>query len=292
MRRAIFADTDAVMREDVRDRNLHECSQTNHRLRIITEDEERAYIRTQAAMQRDAVGNCCHSQLTHTEMQIAARIVHAAEISFIVHMRLVGWCKVCAAANELRHDILQAVDHDAGKIAGSLRLVFISPESFIAEQCFSIQRCMEFFPKLLCFREFRTIVSKELVPFLFCCFAFLRKLLIMRIDLCRNIEGLFRFRPAKVFLQCLDVLLTERLAMCTGFALFCRAAKADLRLDRDKGRTLFVCLRLFDGLADCSNIIAIFYGDRLETKCFHTLLDIFREGNIGIALDGNLVAVI
>ena len=41
MRRAVFADTDAVMREDVRDRQAHERCEACHRLRVIREDEER-----------------------------------------------------------------------------------------------------------------------------------------------------------------------------------------------------------------------------------------------------------
>ena len=80
--------------------------------------------------------------------------------------------------------------------------------------------------------------------------------------------------------------------MCARLALFCRAAEADLRLDGDKGRMLGICLCSLDRLADRVDIIAIFYSDRLETKCLHTLLYILTECDVRASLDGDAVGII
>ena len=80
--------------------------------------------------------------------------------------------------------------------------------------------------------------------------------------------------------------------MRTGLALFCRAAIADLRFDRNERRMLFIRLRFLYGTGNRRQVIAILYGDRLEAKCRHALLDIFRKRNIRASLNRYLIAVI
>ena len=292
MRRAIFANTDAVMREYISHRDPHQGSQTNHRFRVIAEYEECADIRTQTTMQRDAIGNCCHGQLADTKVQVAARIVILAEVTLIVHVRLVGRREIRTAADQLRHDILQTIDHRSGQSTRCLCFIFIRPELFVCHQCICINRCMEFLPTSFLCREFLAILSKQLVPLSLSSLTLLRQLLIMIIDSLRNVEGLLRLRPAQVLLESLDVFFPQRLTMCTGFALLSRAAITDLGLDRDEGRMLLISLGCFDCLADCFQIIAIFDRDRLETECSHTGLDILGKSDIRAALDRNLVRII
>lgn len=105
----------------------------------------------------------------------------------------------------------------------------------------------------------------------------------MCVDILRDVEGLVRLRPAEVLLERLDVLLAERLAVRTGLALLSRAAVADLRAHRDEGRMLLVSLRLFDGLADGLEVIAVLDRDRLEAEGAHAGLDVFREGDVRVA---------
>ena len=52
--------------------------------------------------------------------------------------------------------------------------------------------------------------------------------------------------------------------MGAGLALLRRTSIADLRLDRDEGRMLFISLGCFDSLADGCQVIAVFNRQRLE----------------------------
>ena len=243
-------------------------------------------------MEGDTISHSCHSQFTHTEVQVAAGIVILGEIACILHVCLVGRSKVSTAAKQVRQEIFQAVNHRTGQSTGSLCLVFISPEIFVLKESFRINRSMELIPFSLEFREFSAVVSKELIPSFFCLSALLGFFFIMGINILRNVEGLFWFRPAQIFLEGLDIINAERFAMCAGFTLFCRAAVTNLRLNRDEGRMFFVSLGRFNSFANSFQIIAIFYSQRLETESLHTFFHIFREGNIRAAFDGNLIGII
>ena len=151
---------------------------------------------------------------------------------------------------------------------------------------------MELVPKSLCFRELRRIVREELVPSLFRLCALLRELGIMRVDIVRAIEALVGLRPAELFLERLDVLDAERLAMRAGLALLCRTAVADFCLDRDEGRMLLVRLCLLDGFANRFEVVAILDRDGLEAEGLHALLHVLTERDVRAALDGDAVAVI
>ncbi len=107
----------------------------------------------------------------------------------------------------------------------------------------------------------------------------------------RNIER-FRTRPAEIFLHGNDVVFTKRRAMGRGLALFSRAAIANLRMHRNKGRVFCISFSCFDCFADSFHIVAVSYFQQLETKRFHAFLYIFRKGNIRTAFDGNIIAVI
>ena len=292
MRRAILADTDAVVREDVRHWQAHQGSQADHRLRVVTEDEERRDIGAQAAVEHQAIGNRGHGELADAEMQVAARIVELAEVPLAFHMRLVRRCEVSTAADEVRHDVLEAVDHLAGEIARCDSLVLISPELIVVVERLGIDSRVVLLPASLVLRELLAVLSEHLVPGRLCLLALLGEVCIVIVDILRDVERLLRFRPAEVLLHSLNVLLAERLAVSAGLALLGRAAVADLRLDRDEGWMLLVSLRFFDGLADGLEIIAVLDCDCLEPKGAHTSLDILREGDIRVALDGDLVGIV
>ena len=151
---------------------------------------------------------------------------------------------------------------------------------------------MVLLPARLVLRELLAVLGEHLVPSSLCCLALLGELSIVVIDILRDVEGLVRFRPAEVLLECLDVLLAERLAVRAGLALLCRAAVADQRLDRDEGRMLLVGLRLFDGLADGLEVVAVLDRDRLEAEGTHAGLDVFREGDVRVAFDGDLIGIV
>ena len=55
---------------------------------------------------------------------------------------------------------------------------------------------------------------------------------------------------------------------------------------------LLVGLCLFDGLADGLEVVAILDRDRLEAEGTHAGLDVFREGDVRVAFDGDLVGIV
>ena len=80
--------------------------------------------------------------------------------------------------------------------------------------------------------------------------------------------------------------------MRAGFALFCRAAEADLCLDRDEGRMLRISLCNFDRCTDRIDICSVFDCDRLEAECFHALFHVLAECDVRASFDGNTVGVV
>ena len=151
---------------------------------------------------------------------------------------------------------------------------------------------MEFLPASFLFREFLAILSKEFIPFFFLSSTLCSKFFIMSVNFLRNVKRFFRFRPAQVLFKSFYILLTQRLAMSASFALFSRAAIADLRLNRNEGRMLFISLSSFNSLANSFKVIAIFDRNRLEAEGSHACLNILREGDIRITLDGDFIGII
>ena len=292
MCRTVFADADAVVREDVGRRQAHEGSQADHGFHIIAEDEERTGIRTDATVEGQAVGDGTHGQFADAEVDVAAAVIGFAEEAFVFHFRLVRRSQVGTAAEELGHDVLQTIDHRAGQAARSLRLIFISPESFIIQESLGIDIAVEGIPFGLHFREFSSVVGKEFLPVRFGCAGFLAQFSIMRIDFVGNVERFLRFRPAQVFFHGDDVFFTQRRAMSGSRTLFSRAAIADLGLDGDERRMFFIGFCFFDSSADGVEIRAVFDGDRLEAESSHAGLDIFGKGDVRVAFDGNVVAIV
>ena len=80
--------------------------------------------------------------------------------------------------------------------------------------------------------------------------------------------------------------------MSTCLALLRRAAIADLRVNRDEGRTSRIQLGLLNRSSDRYQVIAVRNIQCLETKRFHALLHILRKCDVRASLDRNTVAVI
>ena len=80
--------------------------------------------------------------------------------------------------------------------------------------------------------------------------------------------------------------------MSAGLTLLCRAAVADLSLNRNKGRSRGICLGRLNRLTDSVQIIAVLYRKKLKPKGLHTLLHILCKGYISASLYGDPVRVI
>ena len=72
MRRAVLADANRVVRENVEHANFHERGHANSVPRVIAEHEEGADVRNHAPVQRHAVGNRAHAEFAHAVADVVA----------------------------------------------------------------------------------------------------------------------------------------------------------------------------------------------------------------------------
>ena len=291
MGRAVLADADGVMGQDEDLRNVHDGRKARHRLYIVTEDEEGSHIGPESAVKQHAVGNGGHSQLADTEVDVSSGGLVRGEEGLALHVGLVGRSQVRGAAEQVRDLVLQDLDHGSGGCSGRFRLLSLDPEvSIVRESGFSLVGVPEI-PLLSEFRELLLPCSEEFIPcFLSCCLA-LGDLVVVRVDLVRDIERLLR-RPLKEILHRGDVVRAEGLAVCGSLALLRRAAVADLGLDDDEVGSGGICRCVFDRLADCREVVSVLYSQGLEAERLDALLDILGESDVGAAFDRDLVGII
>ncbi len=82
VRRAVFAQSDRVMREHVDRVQLHQRAQADGGLHVIGERQERRRIRDHPAVRRETVHRGAHRMLANAEVQVAAgETPHAARLS-------------------------------------------------------------------------------------------------------------------------------------------------------------------------------------------------------------------
>ncbi len=99
MRRAIFAQPDAVVRHDVDRAGLLQRGQANGGAAIVGEDEECAAIGNDAAMQRHAVHRGSHAEFADAVIDIATGAVVRRERADTAGLRVVRAGQVCTAAH-------------------------------------------------------------------------------------------------------------------------------------------------------------------------------------------------
>src|SRR5699024_1827642 len=100
MRRAVFTHCDRVVRQYIRYRELHQCTETDCRLQVVTEYKERSAVRPDAAVCRHTVQCCCHCKFTHTEPYIFSGIVVFAEVFLAADGSFVTARKVSCTAEQ------------------------------------------------------------------------------------------------------------------------------------------------------------------------------------------------
>ena len=75
MGRAVFADPDAVVGEDVHDRLVHEGGEADGRSQVVGKDEERAAVRAYASVQGETVHDAAHGVFPYAVPHVAAAVV-------------------------------------------------------------------------------------------------------------------------------------------------------------------------------------------------------------------------
>ena len=133
MGRAVLADADGVVREDVGDLLLHHCGKAHAVLHIVGEAEERGRIGAQAAVQRHGVADRAHRVLADAEVNVVAFGRFSGEIAAVLHVGLVGRAQVGAAAEQVRQMRGQTVKRLAGGVAGGVA-AFERPERIVMQQ--------------------------------------------------------------------------------------------------------------------------------------------------------------
>ena len=116
--RAVFAEPDRVVGHHVDDADAHKRRETDRRPAIIGKGQKRPAIGDQPAMHGDAVHRRRHAVLAHPPMHVAARIVAGPDLFQILGARVVGRGQIGRAADQLRHDPGQSVEHRARGLAG------------------------------------------------------------------------------------------------------------------------------------------------------------------------------
>src|SRR5690242_2408959 len=106
MRRAVLADADRIMGEDVNDRQFHQCTQTHSAARIVTEDEESRSVRPHFH-QAQPVQDRRHRMLADTEVKIAAIAAAGLKIAGAIEGEPSpgGWSQICRSAYEPRNSL-------------------------------------------------------------------------------------------------------------------------------------------------------------------------------------------
>ena len=110
--RAVFADADRVVREDVDDRDLHERRQADRHPAVVAEDQEAGAERPHLD-QRHAVHDGPHGVLADAEVEVAAAVAAGLEIAgpFEGHVGLGRRGQVGGAADQPGDVLGDRVEH-------------------------------------------------------------------------------------------------------------------------------------------------------------------------------------
>ncbi len=100
VRRAVLAEADAVVREDVDDAQLHQRGHADRVARVVAEGQEGAAVGDEAAVQRDAVHHRRHAEFAHAIVDVAAALGAAAHRAASREVGQVGAGQVGAAAEQ------------------------------------------------------------------------------------------------------------------------------------------------------------------------------------------------
>src|SRR4029453_7614043 len=106
MRRAVLADTDGVVGEDVDDRQLHQRREPQGAALEVGEDQEPRLIGPDLA-ERQPVRDCASGVFAYAEVQVPTRPVVWLEVTGTLEgeTRLVGWREIGGTADQPGHPL-------------------------------------------------------------------------------------------------------------------------------------------------------------------------------------------
>ena len=121
VRRAVRANTDAVMGEDENGWNVHQCSEPNRIFHVIAKGEKRGDIRTQSRNHK-SIGDGGHRVFTHTEVNVTTGVIGLTQSTRALEFGHVARGEI-GTATEKRRDVRgERIDDRMRGVAGTNRL--------------------------------------------------------------------------------------------------------------------------------------------------------------------------
>src|SRR5580700_10262260 len=120
MCRAILADSNRVMSEDMNDRQLHQRAETNSATRIVTKDEEPRSIGPHLD-EAHPVQDGRHRVFADSKVEIASLVAAGLKITGALEGQpgLGGWSQVCRSTYEPGDSLCDRIQYLAGRVARS-----------------------------------------------------------------------------------------------------------------------------------------------------------------------------
>ena len=290
MRRAVFAKSDAVVRQHVNDLLFHQRGQPDRGAHVIGKDEERAAIRDEAAVQRDAVHDRAHRMFADAVADVASGKIISLRVAVTVQIGVVRWRKIGGAAHQRRNDFDDGVENLPG---GDAR----------GDRFFRRKRGNDFFPFIWNvfghhqfpfirqIRERLRIRGKLRLPGAFGFRAVFHAFAEMRQRLFRHEKRLLR-RPAQRLFRQLDLLRAERRAVRFVRILLIRAAVRDVGFRANQRRARCFVLRRFNRRRDDLRVFAMLDAPHVPAVGFKTPRHIFSERQARAAVNRDAVVVV
>ena len=289
VRRSVLTNPDRVVGPDVRDGHLRECGDTDGTAHVIREDEERRAEDPEPTVQGHRGQDRTHTVLADTEVQVAAGEAALGDAQTIVDVRVVRWCEVGRAANELGDPSGEPLDHLAAGRARrhALRIGLEDRQLGIpAIRQLARQNPLELCGKL----GVRGAVRLELrLPRLACLGA--TDTIVHVLGHVVRHEELLVLGPAVVGFRQLDFLIAERRTVRVRGVLLVRRTWCNVRAEHDDRRAI-VLLGSINCGAHVVEYPTVFEALSVPPECVKALGDVLRKGQTGIALNRDAIVVV
>ena len=288
MRRPILANANAIMRQNIHDVGLHQCAKTDGVAHIIAEHKEGSTERTHTAMQRHTVAHRRHGKFADAEVYIAPFAAFRGEPFLSLQNGVVGGAQVSAAAKQVGHHILELIEHIAGSRARSDGLI-VYLHQFFNVHAGRHTLGKSFLIRFITVRILRFVSFHHRNPFFIGLSAFFYGFSAMVIHFLGHGKRLFQ-RPLNGLAERSYIFGPQRRSVGF-FTAFQRCAAGNFGIHQNK-RGFASLLGLANGICNGVDVIAVYIVDGMPAIGTIPRCDIFVEGNGGVALDGDAVAIV
>ena len=287
--RTIFAESNAIVSENVNYTLTHQCGHTDCRTQEVCEYEEGATERNETAVESDTVHYNAHCMFTNTVVNVATSSIFFGEEAFSVDDGFIGRTKVSTAAYQFGQLHSQFLDDFTRSFTSCSFCSFFedSFQGFQVNHEFIINTIVQF----LCqFRICYSISFKFFVPSLLSCCTSRKFSCKASCNFFGNVEHFFRI-PTSIFFGSFECICAQRFAVARSFVLF-GATKTDMSANDNQRRMFGICLSFFNSSFHSFNVFGISYAQYLPAISFEAHFNVFAECNISAAFNGDFVVVI